>query len=281
MTILVTGATGSVGRPLVHALLDQGVEVRALTRDPSAAGLPAGVEVARADLADPGSLTPELFAGVDRAFVFPAQNVEPFAAAAVAAGVERFVVLSSLAAAREFARDEGSASQLHHAAVESAITRRTSAWTILRPGTFANNLLSWAWPISMGAPIRVPYLDSAQAPIHEADVADAIAAALLDDGTIGQAIPITGPQSLTRREQVGAIAAGIGRELEVVEISPDEFRADVAQFVPEPIIAMLLDYWRDTVAEPDRVRSVEALTGAPGRTLQSWARDHRSEFGAA
>ena len=67
-----------------------------------------------------------------------------------------------------------------------------------------------------------------------------------------------------------------------MEITPDEFRAEVARFVPADIIAMLLDYWSDTVDEPDRVRpGVRELTGQPGRTLEQWARDHRADFGAA
>src|SRR5947209_3134690 len=127
MTILVTGATGAVGRHLVTTLLARGVAVRALTRKPDGARLPAGVE---------------------------------FVGAATAHGVHRFTVLSSLAAAKEFPRDLGSVSQLHHAAVEAAVTGRSDAWTILRPGTFANNLLAWAWQIRSGAPIRAPYLAS-------------------------------------------------------------------------------------------------------------------------
>lgn len=162
------------------------------------------------------------------------------------------------------------------------MTARTDAWTILRPGTFANNLLSWAWPIKAGMPVRAPFLHSAQAPIHEADIADAAAAVLLSDGHRGQMYPLTGPQSLTRIDQVAAIGAGIGRDVPVVEISPDEFRADVAQFISEDIITMLLNYWSDTVTQPDRVRpGVRDLTGRPGRTLEQWARDHRADFTTA
>ena len=282
MTILVTGATGAVGRHLVAGLVAGGERVRALSRSPQA-GLPEGVEVVAADLADPSTIRPELFDGVEKVFLFPVeQGVDEFVAAAVASGIRRFVVLSSLAAAGEFPRDIGSASYTHHLAVEQAVTSRTGDWTILRPGTFANNLLSWAWTIKSGAPIRAPYVNSAQAPIHEADVADAAAAVLTQDGHSGKIYPLTGPQALTRVEQVAAISAAIGRDIELVEITPDEFRAEVAQFVPEPIIAMLLDYWSDTLTEPDRVRpGVAELTGRPGRTLEQWARDHRTDFGAA
>jgi uncharacterized protein YbjT (DUF2867 family) len=276
MTILVTGATGAVGRHLVTALTGAGEKVRAVSREPKKAGLPEGVEVVGVDL-------PALFDGVDRMFVFPLEHgVDDLVAAAVAGGVRRFVVLSSLAAAGEFPRDIGSASYTHHRAVEQAVTTRAGDWTILRPGTFASNLLAWAWPIKAGIPIRAPYLSSAQAPIHEADVAGAAAAALLQDRHRGRIYPLTGPQSLSRIDQVAAIGTAIGHEIPLVEISPDEFRSDMAQFIPEDIIAMLLDYWSDTVAVPDQVRpGVADLTGRPGRTLEQWARDHRTDFTAA
>ncbi|MFC4913798.1 NAD(P)H-binding protein [Actinomadura gamaensis] len=281
MTILVTGATGAVGRHLVATLLARGAAPRALTRKPDDAGLPAGVHVVAGDLADAGTLGPEVFDGVDRAFVFPAPGVEAFVEAAVARGVHRFTVLSSLAAAEEFPRDRGSASQVHHAAVEKAVTARTGAWTILRPGTFANNLLSWAWQIRSGAPIRAPHLASAQAPIHEYDIAEAAAETLLSDDRLGAAIPLTGPEALTRSEQVAVIGRTLGREIPLVEITPEEFRAETARFIPEPVLKMLLDYWHDTLTVPDVPRPVTAVTGRPGRTLAEWAADHRADFEAA
>ncbi|MFE3224590.1 SDR family oxidoreductase [Nocardia sp. NPDC059228] len=279
-TVLVTGATGAVGRHLVATLLARGVTVRALTRKPEDANLPEGLEVVAGDLAEVSTLGSQVFEGVDRAFVFPARGVDVFMDAAVAAGVQRFTVLSSLAAAMEFPRDHGSASQLHHSAVEAAVTERTDGWAILRPGTFANNLLEWRWQISSGAPIRAPYLASAQAPIHEFDVAEAAAETLLSDEHIGRIIPITGPQALTRTEQVATLSAVLGREISLIEVTADEFRAETAQFIPEPIMKMLLDYWSDTLTTPDRVRPATEVTGKPGRTLAEWAEDHRADFGA-
>jgi uncharacterized protein YbjT (DUF2867 family) len=279
MTILVTGATGAVGRHLVSTLLERGARVRALTRKPDPAALPDGVDVVAGDLTEASTLGPSVFEDVDRAFVFPAQGVEAVVEAATAAGIHRFTVLSSLAAAQEFPRDRGSASQLHHSAVEAAVTERTDAWTILRPGTFANNLLAWAWQIRSGAPIRAPFLASAQAPIHEYDVAEAAAESLLTDDHLGDVIPMTGPEALTRAEQVATIARALDREIPVIEITPDEFRAEAAQFIPEAVMKMLLDYWSDTLTTPDRPRPVTPVTGRPGRTLAQWAADHRADFG--
>lgn len=280
MTILVTGATGSIGRHLVAALVGGGESVRALTRKPQEAGLPVGVEVVGADLADPSTLRPELFDGIDRVFVFPAdKGVDELVGAATSAGVRRFVVLSSLAAAGELPREVRSASYVHHRAVEQAVTSRSDDWTILRPGTFATNLLAWAWPIKSGAPVRAPYLASSQPPIHEADIADAAAVALTRPGHAGRVYALTGPESLTRAEQIAAIGTAIGREIPAVEISGDEFRAETARFIPDDIITMLLEYWSETVSEPDRVRTGgPELTGRPGRTLAQWAADHRADF---
>ena len=281
MTVLVTGATGAVGRHLVATLLDAGLgagAIRAITRRPGEANLPAAVEVVAADLSDQATLAPDVFVGVDRAFVFPAPGVQAFVDAALSHGVRRFTVLSSLAAAREFPRDEGSASQRHHSAVEAAVTDHTDAWTILRPGTFANNLLSWSWQIRTGAPIRAPYVSSAQAPVHEHDVAEAAAQTLLADDYLGEAIAITGPAALTRADQVATIAAALDRDIPLVEISPEEFQAETAQFIPAPVVTMLLDYWRDTLMVPEVPRPVTPITGKPGRTLAEWAADHRSDF---
>lgn len=84
---------------------------------------------------------------------------------------------------------------------------------------------------------------------------------------------------MTRREQVTAIGLAVDRELDVVEISAEQFRQETAPFIPEAVVTMLLGYWRDTVTEPDSVRSVERLCGHPGRDLDQWAQDHRSQFG--
>lgn len=276
--ILVTGATGRVGRRLVAELLEAGASVRALTRSPDTSDLPDQVEVAAGGFAH---LPDGLLDGVAAAFVFPAEGAADFITAAAAAGVSRLVLLSSLAAALEHERDHGSASQLHHSAIEDALRHSGVAWTILRPGTFANNLLSWAQPIRFTGEVSGPYPTSAQTPIHEADVAAAAASVLIQDGHDEHIYPMTGPQALTRVAQLDAIGAAIGRDLIFTENTPAEFRAEMSRYgTPEDIVTMLLDYWRDTVDEPDTVRSPERLTGRPARTLAEWAQDHAAAFRA-
>ncbi|WP_308113631.1 SDR family oxidoreductase [Kineosporia corallincola] len=268
---------------MTRLLTEQGHPVRALTRQPDQAALPESVEVVGGDLSDPGTLTSHLFAGVHQVFVFPVwSGVGPLVTAAAEAGVSRFVVLSSLAVAAERAHDAGSASYRHHQAVEKtvreSVAERAGSWTFLRPGTFATNLLSWAFPIRSGLPVRAPYLDSAQAPIHELDIAEAAVHVLTTESHHNQAVALTGPQALTRRQQIQAIAAGIGRAVAAEEISAAQFRAEFGRYIPDDIVTMLLDYWADSVQRPDVPRSVEAVTGRPGRPLEQWARDHQADF---
>ena len=278
-TILVTGATGQVGRHLVSELLAAGHRVRALSRTPETANLPEAVDVIAGDFA--GELPAGLFKDVDAAFVFAADGAASFVEAAAAAHVPRLVLLSSLAAALEHERDHGSFSQLHHSAIEEVVRSSGTSWTILRPGTFANNLLTWAQPIRYTGGVTGPYPTSAQAPIHEADVAAAAAVVLTNPGHEGKIYPMTGPQALSRTAQLAAIGTAIGRELTFTENTPEEFRAEMARYgVAEGIVKMLLDYWSDTVGTPDVVRSPEPLTGRPARTLAEWARDHAADFGA-
>lgn len=277
LTILVSGATGQVGRHLVKQLVAAGHRVRALTRGTARSELPAGAEVAEGGFDD---LPAGLFHGVDAAFVFPADGAGTFARAAGAHGVRHLALLSSLATALEHDRDRGSASQRHHAAIEQDVRASGAAWTILRPGTFANNLLSWSKPIRYTGGVRGPYPTSAQAPIHEADVAAAAVAVLTEPGHEGQVYAMTGPQSLSRIKQLQVIGAALGRDLTFTEQSPEEFAAEMAQYgVGDAIVTMLLDYWSDTVDEPDVPRPPDHLLGRPARTLAEWAHDHVADLG--
>ena len=279
MTFLITGASGPIGRSLVTQLLDAGAQVRITTREPDNADFPVQVEVVAGNFAT-GELPASAFDGVRKAFIFPALGgIDGFLAQAGAQDVPEFVLLSSLSAAGEHERDRGSVSNVHHTAIEKAVATTGVPATVLRPGDMMNNLRYWAWTIKTAGSVFGPYPTSAQAPIHEADIAAVAATALLGDGHAGKIYPLTGPQALTRAEQLATIGAAIGRELNFVEITPDAFAEQMAQYMPPPVIAMLLDYWSDTVTQPDIVLdTVERVTGQPPRTLATWADDHRAEF---
>lgn len=290
MTILMTGATGHVGRLVTARLRQAGAEVRALTRDPAAAAavLPGGVETVTGDLARPDSLRPAL-RGVERMYLFavPATARE-VAALAARSGVRHVVVLSSGAVTHGFDTD-------HHLPVERAVAESGMAWTFVRPGEFMLNKL-WLWgpSIRSGRVVHEPFPDEPWYPVHEADIADVAAEALLTDRHAGAAHTLNGPELLTRREQVAAIAAALGEDVELVRVTLAEAREQYrAQggFAAENADFLLgfSDYSgepadpADLADVPDPAPAAEVPTladaiGRPARTFAQWARDHAADF---
>ncbi|QEU96262.1 NAD(P)H-binding protein [Streptomyces kanamyceticus] len=274
MTILITGATGSVGRYVVDLLVTAGAPVRALTRTPDAAGLPPGTEVFEGDLLRPDSLVPAL-AGVERLYLFP----EPATAHEVVdrakrAGVAHIVVLSSDAVT------EGSDPD-HHRPVEEAVEASGLAWTHVRPGEFAANKLSlWHRSIRAEGVVRSAYPTAVGAPVHEADVAAVAAAALLEDGHAGAVHRVSGPSALAVRDQVAALARGLDRALRLVEVGHDEARADMLRDgFPESVADYILAHQARWVDRPAPVHdTVRRLTGRPAHDLARWGADHRQDF---
>ena len=124
-----------------------------------------------------------------------------------------------------------------------------------------------------------PYANSVQVLIHEADIAAVAVIALTQDGHKGKAYPLTGPEALTRIEQLNMIGAAIGKKLRFQEIPADVFQKEMEKSMPLPVIKLLLDYWSETLTVPEVVLpTVEQLTGHKARTLAQWAKDHASDF---
>lgn len=277
MTILVTGATGAVGRPVVDQLVEAGESVRAVTRTPATAGLPEQVEVFEGDMEQPESLR-AAFAGVDRLYLFPVPDTaREVVALAKEAGVRRIVVLSS-SSVLDTSGDNHSGE--YHRAVERAVEESGIEWTFIRPDEFATNVLwKWAHSIRTEGVVRAPYGNATRVLIHEADVAAVAAAALLEDGHAGQAYVLTGPEAVTQAEQVRQIAQAIGRPVAFEEITPDQAREFMGQVMPAPVVEMVLGYLADAVANPPvPVDAVEKVTGRPALTFARWAADHAADF---
>ncbi|MGW1979442.1 SDR family oxidoreductase [Streptomyces sp. NPDC001889] len=218
MTILVSGATGNIGRWVIRRLLAEGRDVRALTRRPATARLPARLPVAEGDLARPESLPPAL-KGVTAMLLFPVgEAVDEVVGLAVEAGVRRIVVLSSAAVTAGYDTE-------YHYPVERAVERSGLEWTHVRPGEFALNSLQ-LWGPSIRAERRVVdvYPDESGTPVHEEDIADVAAAALTGDGHTGRAYSLAGPGTLSHREQVAAIAEAIGEPIRLDEVTAEEAR---------------------------------------------------------
>jgi len=284
--VLVTGATGRIGRAVVAELLGAGVPVRALTRRPDAARLPEAVEVLSGDLTVPESLDHAL-QGVGAVFLVwtaPPATV-PAVIDRLASRARRVVFLSSPHRTPHpfFQAPQPNAMAVLHANVERLIAETGLASTIIRPGMFASNALHW-WAASIrdGDAVRWPYGAAETAPIDERDIAAAAARSLSEDRHAGGDYVLTGPESLSQAEQVRIIGATIGRRIQFDELSPEDFRRETAGTWPVPVVDMLLIAWGATIGRPAfMTSSVFDIIGSPARTFRQWVADHADAFRTA
>ena len=276
--MLVTGATGTVGRQVVEQLIAADQPVRAVTRDPNRASVPDGVELVAGELSDAVALAPHLH-GVDAVFLlWPFPTIEsvrtlgPRVIDTLAAHVGRVVYLSATPAADPpggFWR-----------AVEELIEASGLEWTHLRPTGFAKNTLIWADQIRAGDVVRWPYPDSARSLIHERDVAAVAVQALIRDDLIGAVPVISGPEAITQADQIAEIGTAIGRKLRYEDMPRAEAVAElVAMFGKADFARTALDVWAGFVTEPEVVTTtVAAITGQPARPFGDWAAEHADDF---
>lgn len=278
--ILVTGPTGNVGRHVVSQLISTGTAVRALTRDPEKiALLPAEVEGVSADLSQPDTL-PSTLQGITSVFLYAVPgSVTGFIKVALASGVRRVVFLSS-AVVRDGVEQQTNAIAAIHADIEQVLEKSGLEWTFVRPGALAVNALQWAQQIHAdGGVVYGPYAQATAAPVHEADIAAVVVDALTTDLHIGARLLVTGPESLTRSDEVRIIGEVSRRDLRFQEIPPEAARQQMVQFMPEPMVDALLAVWAQSVGQPATVSpTVEEVTGRPARSFRQWVVDHVGDF---
>ncbi len=276
--ILVTGATGSVGRHVLADLLAAGHRVRALTRNPDSADIPERAEIVQGDLAKPDLLADALL-GVHAVYLMamggsPQQVVD----VAKRSGMQRIVLLST-DEVRDDVDGRPNAVAEVHGAFEQAVARSGLRWTVLRPNEFAGNSLQWAPQIRAGDVVRAPYPLACTAPIHERDIAAVAVRALTEDGFHGATCVLTGPHALTHADQLDMIGAAIGRRLRFHEIPAGQAREAMLRYAPAPIVDAVLGQLAAAVDHPPVLTdTVRAMTGRPARTFQEWAREPPDDF---
>ncbi len=270
--LLVTGATGTVGRQVVAELLTRGHRVRALTRDTAKADFPAGVEVVEGDLTDPDTLTPALegvtglhlitFGG---AYFAPLQTGPRILELARAAGVRRVTVLHG---------GEGTP-------LEDAVRADDGIdWTVVMPVEFMANALAWADGIVTRDEVREPFVSRLSAMVHEGDIGAVAAVALTEEGHGGQEYVVTGPEVLTVGDKVAALATARGRAVSLVELTEEQAVEQWrAAGHTDEVIGFLLQAYGNTPEIGRTVTdTVEKVTGRPARAFRPWAQEHREAF---
>lgn len=280
--ILVTGATGAVGREVAARLAAAG-PVRILARRPERLGAAGdGVEVVEGAYADRAALDRAL-RGVASLFLVTNSPTEPdderVAAAAAAAGVRHLVKLSMLAVEEPGAADFITRRQREN---ERAIRESGVPWTFVRPRTFMSNTLSWAPGIRSRGVVRALHGDAPVACVDPRDVAAVAVAALTGTGHEGKAYAVSGPEAITAREQTAQLSRALGRPLRFEELGVDAARSALLAKYPRPVAEAFLES-----AERQRggakaavVPTVQELTGRPARPYRLWAADHAEAFAA-
>lgn len=270
--IVVTGATGNIGRPLTQALAEAGERVTAVSRH--AVEVPDGVRHVTADLTEPGTLAPALD-GAKAVFLLlsgdlhaPRARPADIITLAAASGVRRIVLLSSQGVAT---RPLGP-SRVAMRAVEDALTESGLDRAVLRPGGFASNALAWAESVRLHGTVAAPFGDVGVPVIDPVDIAEVAAACLLDDRHTGKIFELTGPQVITPRQQAAAIAAALNSPLRFHELTREEAKATMTRFVP----AELADDTLDIIGAPNPAElrispDVEEVLGRAPSPFTGWA----------
>ncbi|GAA4997583.1 NAD(P)H-binding protein [Actinopolymorpha pittospori] len=282
--ILITGPTGSVGHPLIDLLRAEDVDVRAVTRNATAAGLPAEVEVVEGDPAQPETMRDAL-RGVTAIFLNPrtvGTAAEELLALARDRGVERVVAMSALnvdfADHRQPSRPRGE----YNREVEAASVASGLDWVALRSGSYALNAINmWAGQIRAGGDVvRGPYASSHWAPLHERDIAAVGAWALRTDELLGCRPVLTGPESLDQELMVAAIGAALGRTLRFLEVPPEAARQGLVRAGHAPALADgYLGMQAESYGQLGLVTGeIERILGRPALTFAQWAAEHADAF---
>jgi uncharacterized protein YbjT (DUF2867 family) len=275
--ILVLGATGNVGKPLVAELVAKGEPVKAASRSGKAL---AGAESVRFDFADEATFGPAL-EGVDRAYVLaPTGTLDtigtllPFLKAATERKVK--IVLQSV-----FGVDADDS--IPYRQVELFLERSGTPFVILRPNWFTDNFqLFWLEGIKHGV-ISVPAGQGKSSFIDVRDIAASAAAALTSSRFDGQAFNLTGPEALSYGEASAILSRASGRAIAYKPATDAEFVVTlVGAGVPKAYAEFLASIfhpvregWTAAVSN-----AVQTLTGRAPRSVEAYAKENAGAFAA-
>jgi uncharacterized protein YbjT (DUF2867 family) len=282
MTILVTGATGNIGRQVVEHLVTLGADVRALVRDPSKASFPAGVSVVQGDFLDVDSLR-KAMSGVSTLFLLNAVVPDEFTQALIAlnvarsAGIERIVYLSVIHAdayvnVPHFAGKFG---------VERMIEQMDFKATILRPAYFIQNDLTIEDIITGYGTYPMPIGAKGLAMIDARDIAEIAALELLrreqsEKPLAFDRINLVGPQTLTGTDIAAIWSDVLARPISYSGDNTEGFEQNLKQFLPAwmayDMRLMGERFFTDgMLPEAGDVERLTALLGRPLRPYRDFA----------
>ncbi len=282
MTILVTGATGQIGRQVVQQLIDRGAQVRALVRDPAKADFPSQVDVVQGDLLDPDSLR-AAYQGVKTLFLLNAVAPDEFTQALIAlnlakeAGIERLVYLSVIHSDRylnvpHFAGKYG---------VERVIEDLGFSATILRPAYFMENDATVLDVVREYGVYPMPIGGKGLAMIATSDIAEIAAIELVHRDRATRPIPnerynLVGPDTLSGQDAAAVWSEALGRPINYGGDDTAAFEQNLRRFMPGWMaydMRLMAGRFQSEgmVPEPGDVARLTALLGRPLRSYRDFA----------
>ena len=278
-SILITGATGTIGSHLVPALQAMGLDVAVMTSRPG--HTVPGVRTLQGDFSNPASLE-AAFQGFDTVFLLQPLVPDMVAfglnavAAAQAAGVKRIV--------RSSGAGSNSASPFSlaqaHGVMDDAVRAGGLDWTLLRPTSFMQNHVTYNAAAIQGGAFHAPHGEGAIALIDARDIADVAALVLADPAAHrGQAYDLTGAQSFTDAEQMALISEAIGRTVAYVDV-PEAAASEAMTGMGLPVI--LVDWFMSLNAvikagyAAGQSSEVQRLLGKAPRTFAAFVQEHRA-----
>jgi uncharacterized protein YbjT (DUF2867 family) len=282
--ILITGATGTVGSEVVKRLSAQGVQLRAVTRDPRKAEanqLP-NVHFVQGDFEDSDS-TRRACSGVDRAFLLTnstertEQQQIGFTRVATQNGVRHIVKISQLHA------DTNSPGRFlrYHASVEAAIQASGLTFTFLRPNLYMQGLLNFRKSIQEKSAFFAAAGDARISVVDVRDLADVAVAPLTTSQHDNKIYSLTVPDALTFAEMAHQLSKALGRTIRFVDVPPESMRVALADlgfpaWQADGLLEEFAMYRRGEAAgvEP----GVREALGRPARSFDEFARDYASLF---
>lgn len=276
--VLVTGATGNVGRAVAHHLTQGSEAVISAVRDSADPGIVDGTEARLFDFEEPAGWEHAL-ADVDRVFLLrppPIADVErhlfPFIDLALERGVRHIVFLSLQGVQFNTATP-------HHA-VEKHLRAVKAPFTFLRPNFFMQNLsTTYRDDIRDRDVIAVPAGRSRTAFIDTDDLGRVAARVFTEPGHLGKAYPLSGEQSLSYVDVARILTAELDRTITYTRPSVDEYVAllEAQGATPDYVDVQKMIYKvvrLNVSAFPNR--TVRRLTGSPATTFAEFAHRERA-----
>jgi len=284
-TVLVTGATGTIGRDVVKILSESGVAVRAGVRDQAKGRKQFGIEIELTTLnfEDAASFLDTL-KGVEKVFLLPpplrnqVELTNAFVSAAKRTGVRHIVKLSAIGV------DGGTQFTVGkwHAAGEQHVRESGLAFTFLRPNSFMQNFINY-FPPRDGV-IYLPWGNGKASFVDTRDIAAVAAEVLTSDDHEGKTYTLTGPAALSIEQVAKILSEVAGREINYVNVPESAARDGMLQAgVPQWQVDALMEL--HAINKQNRwdavTNDIEKVTGKPAITFAQFARDHAENFRAS